>query len=321
VKRKIAVAVLQNSQGKILLLHRQPNRQNAADVWNVVSGHVESGETPADAIKREVLEELHIYVSEAKIYGKDFLIGDSEYHPFLFCLSDEEVHRLVLDQKEHDKLLWISACELPKFQTVPGLWTDLLHVQLRPKRSIIGVVGKNGSGKDTVVDHLVYAHGYVKLHLSDFVKEEAVRRGMPQTRTQLNALSKEMLENEGEEVFSQRALEMIEHFNWTKVAISGIRTTANIKTFTRFYNGVDEESQQKPFQLWSTQVSADQERFARMIVRGSPRDPRTFDEFLFQNQREEELFHVSDAESQADAVLENDRDLEYLYLQVSDLLQ
>lgn len=42
----------------MLLCHRSPGRRWFPDVWDFPGGHVETGERPEDALRREVAEEL-----------------------------------------------------------------------------------------------------------------------------------------------------------------------------------------------------------------------------------------------------------------------
>lgn len=47
---------------RILLCHRSPGRRWYPDVWDLPGGHVELGETPTEALERELLEELGVSV-------------------------------------------------------------------------------------------------------------------------------------------------------------------------------------------------------------------------------------------------------------------
>ena len=52
------VAVILLRADQMLLCHRSPERRWYPDVWDFAGGHVEPGERPADALRREVAEEL-----------------------------------------------------------------------------------------------------------------------------------------------------------------------------------------------------------------------------------------------------------------------
>lgn len=77
--QKIAAIILENDSGEFLLALRDnkswipfPNH------WDLIGGHVEEGETPEEAIKREYMEELGLELKEYEFY-KEFecLIGDA----------------------------------------------------------------------------------------------------------------------------------------------------------------------------------------------------------------------------------------------------
>lgn len=63
-----AFAIIFDAQGGVLLCHRRD-----MDAWNLPGGHIESGELPTEAVKREVKEETGLEVSIerlAGVYGK-----------------------------------------------------------------------------------------------------------------------------------------------------------------------------------------------------------------------------------------------------------
>ncbi len=69
--KKIAAIILENDKGEVLLALRDnkpgipfPNH------WDLIGGHVEDGETPEEALVREVKEELDICLEEYKFYKK-----------------------------------------------------------------------------------------------------------------------------------------------------------------------------------------------------------------------------------------------------------
>ena len=71
--QKIAAIILENDKGEFLLALRDnkswipfPNH------WDLIGGHVEEGETPEEALIREVKEELDIELTDYSFY-KEFL--------------------------------------------------------------------------------------------------------------------------------------------------------------------------------------------------------------------------------------------------------
>ena len=59
-----AFAVIFDEDARVLLSHRTD-----CDAWNLPGGHVESGETPWDAVVREVEEETGLVVLVRKLLG------------------------------------------------------------------------------------------------------------------------------------------------------------------------------------------------------------------------------------------------------------
>lgn len=54
----VVVAAVLRRRGRALLVHRSPQRRWYPDVWDLPGGHVEAGEDPAQALARELTEEL-----------------------------------------------------------------------------------------------------------------------------------------------------------------------------------------------------------------------------------------------------------------------
>ncbi|MCW2849076.1 MAG: hydrolase [Marmoricola sp.] len=57
---RIAVVLLVDPRGHVLLQHRDEHAPRAADQWGMVGGHVEPGEDFDTAVHREILEETGI---------------------------------------------------------------------------------------------------------------------------------------------------------------------------------------------------------------------------------------------------------------------
>jgi 8-oxo-dGTP diphosphatase len=77
--KKIAAIILENDRGEFLLALRDnkswipfPNH------WDLIGGHVEEGETPEEALIREVKEELDIDIKDYTFFKKfECLTGDA----------------------------------------------------------------------------------------------------------------------------------------------------------------------------------------------------------------------------------------------------
>ncbi len=77
--KEIAAILLENDNGEFLLYLRD-NKPDIPfpDHWDLIGGHVEEGETPEEALVREVKEELDIDLKEYIFYKKyECLTGDA----------------------------------------------------------------------------------------------------------------------------------------------------------------------------------------------------------------------------------------------------
>ncbi|HBQ83145.1 MAG: hypothetical protein A2X05_10635 [Bacteroidetes bacterium GWE2_41_25] len=71
--QKIAAIILENDKEEFLLALRDNKSWIPfSNHWDLIGGHVEEGETPEEALIREVKEELDIELKEYKFY-KEFL--------------------------------------------------------------------------------------------------------------------------------------------------------------------------------------------------------------------------------------------------------
>jgi 8-oxo-dGTP diphosphatase len=77
--KEIAAIILENTKGQFLLYLRDNKPEIPfPDHWDLIGGHVEEGETPEEALVREVKEELDIDLKEFTFYKKfECLTGDA----------------------------------------------------------------------------------------------------------------------------------------------------------------------------------------------------------------------------------------------------
>jgi 8-oxo-dGTP diphosphatase len=58
------VAAILRDDDRVLLCHRSPHRQWFPNVWDLPGGHVDAGEQPEEAVRRELLEELGVELGD-----------------------------------------------------------------------------------------------------------------------------------------------------------------------------------------------------------------------------------------------------------------
>jgi 8-oxo-dGTP diphosphatase len=78
--KEIAAIILENDKGE-LLLYLRDNKPDIPfpDHWDLIGGHVEEGETPEEALVREVKEELDIDLKEYTFYKKYICLKGDAY--------------------------------------------------------------------------------------------------------------------------------------------------------------------------------------------------------------------------------------------------
>jgi isopentenyl-diphosphate delta-isomerase len=87
VLHRTVIAEVIDSKGRFTLVKQAPDRQDAGQYVSPVGGHVSSGETEEEALKREALEEMGLKDFDFKFIGKAIfnrkVIGRKENHYFI----------------------------------------------------------------------------------------------------------------------------------------------------------------------------------------------------------------------------------------------
>ncbi|MEU0089854.1 NUDIX domain-containing protein [Kribbella sp. NPDC006257] len=124
---QISVAALVRD-GLVLLVHRSPSRLVYPDCWDLVGGHVEPGEVPQQAVRRECLEEIGVDIHDPVRIPR--VVSDSalEMHTFVVTRWDGEPVNAA--PEEHDDLRWFRPSELAELKlahptSLPSLLSGL----------------------------------------------------------------------------------------------------------------------------------------------------------------------------------------------------
>jgi 8-oxo-dGTP diphosphatase len=118
------VLLVCENTGRFMLLQRS-NKISYSGVWGLMSGGVEEGETPLEAVKRELMEETKINPEEI-----DFKLFETQYemgYPFSFFLGyceKEYVPELDYENKAYG---WYNMTNLPK-PLFPTLYSSLVRI-------------------------------------------------------------------------------------------------------------------------------------------------------------------------------------------------
>ena len=115
---RVSAGIVRYPDGRILICRRGEGRKNA-HLWEFPGGKIEPGETPQQALKREIEEELDTEIAVGD------LIGTLEYDYPAFHLSMDcfwcEVVSGDLVLKEAEAARWLTREE---FDSVPWLPAD-----------------------------------------------------------------------------------------------------------------------------------------------------------------------------------------------------
>lgn len=108
-----ACAVLRRSDGKVLLGLRSPGRDAYPGCWDLFGGKVEQGESVADALSRELSEELGVHPLTARPLGEvddpqSERHGERRYHIFVVEAWTGEP---AIADAEHTAIRWFDPAE------------------------------------------------------------------------------------------------------------------------------------------------------------------------------------------------------------------
>ncbi len=142
------------------------------------------------------------------------------------------------------------------------------------KDMLIGLTGTMGSGKGEVV-RVLEKLGFQYLTLSQMVREEAKRQGIPEERERFQDLGNAMRAQGGLGVLAKKALEKIGTEGGDRWMVDGIRNPAEI------------DELRKKGSVHIVGVTTDRDTAVlRILQRGRPSDPKTREEVLQRIERE-----------------------------------
>jgi len=93
----VGVIFIQNSKGEFLI---QKIIKEKGGEYTSTGGHIDSGETPLESIKREVKEELWLNVDNDNIIELGYLLYDRPIRFMFYLKKDVDIQTLKLQQEE-----------------------------------------------------------------------------------------------------------------------------------------------------------------------------------------------------------------------------
>lgn len=139
VDRAVIVTAALLRAGRLLLGHRSPRRLRYPDVWDLPGGHVEPGETPEQALVREMAEELGIGIARpttppvAVLEAVGFVMS-------VWTVESWTGSPVNAAPEEHDELRWVGPAEALGLTLAhaayPALLTEIFQLKgISPERS------------------------------------------------------------------------------------------------------------------------------------------------------------------------------------------
>jgi mutator protein MutT len=93
----------------VLLCHRSPHRQSYPNVWDFPGGHVEAGETPLQALRREVAEELQVAIQTDHLPEEpDLRVLDADLNLAVWVVRTWTGQPVNAAAEEHDRIDWFD---------------------------------------------------------------------------------------------------------------------------------------------------------------------------------------------------------------------
>ena len=117
---KVVAAVIKslNDKGQTIILSTQRGYGEFKDSWEFPGGKIENGETPQEALKREIMEELDTQIEVGTLI--DTIEYDyPDFHLSMDCFWCDIVRgNLVL--KEHENAKWLTKEQLQDVEWLPA---------------------------------------------------------------------------------------------------------------------------------------------------------------------------------------------------------
>ena len=169
---------------------------------------------------------------------------------------------------------------------------------------VIGLTGLLRSGKDTAADHVVQKYGYIKVNMSDVLRDELIRQGKEASKINMSILGDEWRTLYGKDIVMRKTLEKAQNFR--KIIITGVRSPMEVQTIKKYAF---------KFKLIAVEATKDS-RFSRRIES----DPQSPEKFFSRDTRDIQEKGLSEVISNAEYIIDNNSTEEDLFSKVEATL-
>ena len=117
MRRLVVAAVVQRDDGCFLVARRLPE-SHLGGLWEFPGGAVEDGESPPDALRRELLEELGVEV----VVGAPvtFAFHRDEHRDVVLLFYEADIVSGEPTARDGQEFGWFAAADLPLLPTPPA---------------------------------------------------------------------------------------------------------------------------------------------------------------------------------------------------------
>ena len=118
-KIEVAAAYLLDGE-RFLLLHRQDHKPYG-NTWCLPAGKLDQGETPLEAVIREVHEETGLHHTDYEPFRTFYVrYPEMDFTYYLFSLRVENTPAITLRREEHKDHHWVTPEEASGYTLIPG---------------------------------------------------------------------------------------------------------------------------------------------------------------------------------------------------------
>jgi 8-oxo-dGTP diphosphatase len=132
-----AIVLFVDRRGRILLQHRDANALRFPNLWGLVGGAIEEGESPEEAARREVYEETGLTLTGMLTPFKHFTWSEPAHTWYVFAVStDANADDLVLG--EGQELRFVPPSDVFALDLVPPVRMVLTEFLASPVYARLG---------------------------------------------------------------------------------------------------------------------------------------------------------------------------------------
>jgi 8-oxo-dGTP pyrophosphatase MutT (NUDIX family) len=110
--------------GEFVLLLRHAHKTNG-NKYGVPAGKIDPGETPLEAMQREIREETGLVIPEERLSYFDLRYVRNEGHDFIYHMFSTELSerpQIIINDREHKGFVWVTP---ERALSMPDLMHDL----------------------------------------------------------------------------------------------------------------------------------------------------------------------------------------------------